>query len=103
MKILDLTQVEFANSLGMTQPNINRMLSGKNSISVDALSRITNTYKNVNLHWLLTGDGEMFFSELPRRNAELNEPDISYGNKNRLEELEERVGQLEEMIKQLLK
>jgi transcriptional regulator with XRE-family HTH domain len=103
MKALNLNQSEFAHSLGMTQPNINRMLSGKSNISVEALNRITSTYNNVNLHWLLTGYGEMFFEGTKSENSEVNEPRAPYVSKGRLEELEERVDLLEEMVKRLLK
>lgn len=100
MKALNLNQSSFAKSLGMTQPNINRMVSGGNNISVEALNRITDTYKNVNLHWLLTGDGAMFLEELQEKNAQVNEDSIPY---NRKERLEERVKELEERVKRLEK
>jgi len=101
IKALNLNQSSFAESLGMTQPNINRMVSGGNNISVEALNRITDTYKSVNLHWLLTGDGAMFFmEESEEKSFQVNEDSIPY---NRKEKIEERVKALEERMKRLEK
>lgn len=102
IKALNLNQSAFAKSLEMTQPNINRMISGRNNISIELLNRITDKYKRVNLHWLLTGDGEMFFGEV--KNISSQENDIhTVKGKGRLEELEERLDRLEEVVKRLAK
>ena len=98
MKALNLKQTGFARSLGMTQPNISRMVTGESKISVEVINRIIDTYKNVNLHWLLTGDGAMFMDEPEEKSVQVKEPGGPYSpkGKGRLEELEERVERLEE-------
>lgn len=102
LKALNVNQSVFAKSLGMTQPNISRMASGEGKISVEVLNRITTTYKQVNLHWLITGDGEMFFYELQDKSPQMvEEPLIK--TKGRLEDLEERLERLEEVVKNLVK
>lgn len=105
IKALNLNQSSFARSLGMTQPNISRMVAGSSNISVEVLNRIKDRYKQVNLHWLLAGEGEMFFEEtnpsLPQVN-ELPGGDTVKG-KGRLEELEERLERLEEVVRGLEK
>jgi len=104
IKALNLKQTTFAISLGMTQPNISRMVSGENKISAEALNRIIQTYKRTNLHWLLTGDGEMFIDVPIGKSPEINEPierNMVKG-KGRLEELEERVERLEEAMRRLM-
>lgn len=104
IKMLRQNQSSFAQSLGMTQPNISRMVSGEGKLSVELLNRITKTYKDVNLHWLLTGQGDMFIAT--------QEPDISQVNdllseyvtdkgKGALENLEARLGRLEEAVRQI--
>lgn len=103
IKTLNLKQTTFAKSLGITQPNISRMISGENKISADVLSRIAIAHKMVNLHWLLTGEGEMFLDALNEKTAAVKEPpgaDAATG-KGRLEELEERVERLEKALEQL--
>ncbi len=87
----------------MTQPNISRMVTGESKISVEVINRIIDTYKNVNLHWLLTGGGAMFMDEPEEKNVQVKEPGGHYSpkGKGRLEELEERVERLEEAVRGL--
>jgi transcriptional regulator with XRE-family HTH domain len=102
MKALNLNQSLFAKSLGVTQPNISRMVSGESKISAEILSRITGTYKQLNLHWLLTGDGEMFLYKTNDTITQVNEEYAPKG-KGKLEDLEERVERLEAAVRRLLK
>lgn len=95
IKALNLNQSSFAKSLGMTQPNISRMTSGEGKISMEVLNGITKTYTDVNLHWLLTGNGHMFLNA-PGMQVEEDEP--AYG-KERLDDLEARVERLEKAAK----
>lgn len=103
IKALNLNQSSFARSLGMTQPNISRMVSGSSNISVEVLNRIRDRYRQVNLHWLLAGEGEMLFEETPLPPLQLKESaqDTVVNGKGRLEELEERVERLEEVVRRL--
>lgn len=96
IKALNLNQSGFAKSLGMKQPNISRMVNGESNISMEVLNGITNVHKQVNLHWLLTGDGEMFLDEIEKKDNQLNESPLR--GKGRLEELEERVERLEKVV-----
>ena len=103
IKMLGLNQTLFAQSLGMTQPNISRMVSGDGKISLEVLNRITDIYKNINLHWLLTGEGTMFTHVIPTEPMrEVNEIPV-YKGKGRLEDLEERVERLEKIVGRLTK
>ena len=104
IKALNMNQSKFAKHLGVTQPNISRMVTGESRISTEILNRIILAYKNVNLHWLLTGDGEMFKDVPQGKSPEVNEPPEHYlaRGKGRLEELEERVERLEEAMKRLM-
>jgi transcriptional regulator with XRE-family HTH domain len=103
IKALNLNQSSFARSLGMTQPNISRMVSGSSNISVEVLNRIKDRYRQVNLHWLLAGEGEMFFEEpsSPLLQVKESPEDTVVKGKGRLEELEERVARLEEVVSEL--
>lgn len=75
------------------------MISGEGRVSIEVLYRISDTYKQVNLHWLLTGVGEMFLDDLPNNISQLNEDSVPYTGKGRLEELEERLERLEEQVR----
>ncbi len=99
IQALNQNQSTFAKSLGMAQPNINRMISGRNQVSVEVLNRISIVYKWVNLHWLLTGDGEMFFYVKGETNLDVYEMPAT---NDKWEKLEERVERLEETVKELV-
>lgn len=60
---LKLTQKAFAQRLGIQQGFLNTVLKGKKGIGHTILINIAKEYKNLNLRWLLTGEGEMFESE----------------------------------------
>ncbi len=97
IKALNLNQSSFAESLGVTQPNISKIISGKNQVSVEVLNRIARVYRQVNLHWLLTGDGEMFFEKSSQ--ADEGPPNIVEGKGT----LAERLERLEEIARELVK
>ena len=58
-RILDLTQQDFAERIGMKQNSIALIESGKRNISNQAVLSICREF-NVNETWLRTGEGEMF-------------------------------------------
>ena len=99
IKALNLNQLSFAKSLGMAQPNISRVINSGGNISVELLNRLAAKYAHVNLHWLLTGVGEMFLGETENISPQANEVPVVKG---RWEELEERMERLEEVVKVVL-
>lgn len=100
IKALHLNQSSFAESIEKTQPNINRMISGTSSISGEVLYRISGRYAQVNLHWLLTGVGEMFLESAPEGHPHFHEDVIPYRDNEKLEKWMEEV---EEMLRGLVK
>lgn len=66
---LKLSKKKFAEQLGLSQGNVSDWFNRPGyRPSIDALKRISDTY-NVNLNWLITGEGEMFNtnpSQLPQ-------------------------------------
>lgn len=104
IKALNMNQSKFAKHLGVTQPNISRMVTGESRISTEILNRIILAYKNVNLHWLLTGEGQMFMESPQEKSSPINTPSENniVTGKGRLKELEERVERLEEAMKRLM-
>ena len=61
-KILNLTQQEFANRLGVARNNIAGYETGKRSPSDAVISLICREF-NVNKEWLCTGTGEIFMNQ----------------------------------------
>lgn len=60
--ILDISQQDFANSLGISRGNIAAYEVGKNNPSQSVISLISKTY-DVNKDWLRFGTGEIFISD----------------------------------------
>jgi len=58
-KELGLSQVEFAERLGISDAAISKIESGKNTPAESTIRLICSTYK-VLYQWLTTGEGEMF-------------------------------------------
>lgn len=112
---LNISQDAFAQRIGRTQGFIGQMISGRSRISGDAISRISDTYKNVNTNWLLTGEGEMFLpnpldSILGIKSNGVSEQDVKYEAKTSdplcalrelLDEHERRIGELEKQVRWL--
>jgi len=58
-KHLGLTQKEFAKRIGVIDRLVSKWEKGANDPTTKSLLLIAKEF-NVNLHWLLTGEGEMF-------------------------------------------
>lgn len=67
-KIMDshqLTASIFADQIGVQRSSISHILSGRNKPSLDFILKVTDTFKEVDIHWLLNGKGTY-----PKNNAE---------------------------------
>jgi len=56
-------QSKFAQDIDIPQSTLNEVLKGKKEPKLKLLISITNKFQNVNLNWLITGQGEMFLQE----------------------------------------
>lgn len=56
---LGLSNKSFAESIDIAPAIISHVLSGRNNPSLHLVQQITNVYTNVNLAYLLNGDGEL--------------------------------------------
>jgi transcriptional regulator with XRE-family HTH domain len=60
---LGISQAEFAKALDLKPSTISEIMNGRTkSFNHEVLLKIKNLY-NVNLDWLLTGEGEMYLQE----------------------------------------
>jgi transcriptional regulator with XRE-family HTH domain len=101
IKELKINQLGFAKDLGVAQSNISKMMNGERQISIEVLSRISNRY-NVNLHWLITGNGNMFLGDEQETSLQVNEEQPDYQT-DRLGAFEMRLNSLEKELKELKK
>lgn len=82
LEILNLSQKEFSQTIGVTQATISRYLNGRDIDSKVAVS-IKDKF-NVNLDWLLTGSGDIFLINKPeKKSIKSNSGDIVIGTQNK--------------------
>lgn len=55
-----LTQSEFAESIGTGNATITHILSGRNRVSLDIITKILTAYPKYNTDWLIQGKGEIY-------------------------------------------
>ncbi len=58
MKDKDLTATRFADAIGVQRSSISHILSGRNKPSYDFILKIVEKFPDVNIKWLITGEGE---------------------------------------------
>lgn len=58
MKRENLSQKEFASILDISQPVLTYVANGRNKVSLDIVTKIASKYPEINLRWLVLGEGE---------------------------------------------
>jgi hypothetical protein len=61
LKTLNHNGKTLAETLVVSQPLISQVISGKRGITKFLVEKLTARYPDVNINWLYTGNGEMFF------------------------------------------
>lgn len=56
----NISQSQFADSIGVTRASVSHILSGRNNPGYDFLSSMAKRYPTLNTDWLLTGRGKMY-------------------------------------------
>lgn len=54
-----LSQKEFAQKIGVSQPTITYISTGRNKVSLDVVQRVCEVYPELNVRWLVVGVGLM--------------------------------------------
>jgi hypothetical protein len=75
------TSYSFSRSIGLSRADtIYHVLSGKTPISIRLAKIIIDTYPNINMEWLLTGEGTVFtWQDKPlKREETVNEEHVKY-------------------------
>ncbi len=90
----NISQQEIAISLGTSQPNVSAMCKGYRTISKKTVVKLSNIFPDLNVDWLLTGEGSMLRGS--------GEPKATEGEDAALREevvmLRERVRNLQKLI-----
>jgi transcriptional regulator with XRE-family HTH domain len=54
-----VTAAQFAEKIGISASSLSHILSGRNNPSLEVVMKIHKTFEDINLNWLLYGEGEM--------------------------------------------
>jgi transcriptional regulator with XRE-family HTH domain len=93
-----ISQGELADKWKVSRQYINAILSGNGSIGIKLINKLIDEFPDLNLNWLLTGKGVMFFES---RNT-MKEPEAEYSaNSDLLKSKEEIVQVQRDYIEQL--
>ncbi len=76
IETLNISKTEFAVGIGRYKQQLDNWIHGGVKITSTALSEILKMYPQLNARWLMTGEGEMFYSDQIRIENEKGE-DIS--------------------------
>ena len=56
----NLTQSQFADSIGVGRASVSHILAGRNKPGYDFIEKMASRYPEINLDWLITGKGKMY-------------------------------------------
>ena len=100
-----LSQKAFSEIFNVKQATISQIESSKIMPSLDMIIKITYKYREINIMWLLTGNGEMINKySTDQLEMVINEPEIKYGKEDDLiTKLERQLDRQEREINRLLK
>lgn len=73
----DLSAAAFADSIQVQRSNISHILNGRNKPSLDFVMKVVGAYPEVDLYWLLYGQGSFPKEEVTASVAEIAKADIA--------------------------
>lgn len=73
-----LTQHALAQRIGISAGFISQVIQGHEELTHRVLSGLINNFPMLNIHWLLTGEGDMVTGERNTEPIQLNEPTVPY-------------------------
>ncbi len=74
MKSNNLNQNQLSKLMGVSPVQVSHWLNGRNNPNLESLQNLASVLDKLNLHWLLTGEGEMYLksdSEILAENKQL--------------------------------
>jgi len=98
--------VQVAANLQTNKAGISDIKSGRKKLSIDLLRRMKLSYPNINIEWVIMGEGEMFHTDTPALNKPQT-PELSSllalirEKEEIIREQDREIGRLEERIRQM--
>lgn len=93
----NITQSQFADSIGVARAGISHIIAGRNKPGYDFITAVLRRYPTLNIEWLLCGKGKMYKEQRdPASTTALNEnsrtPDLNSTASDRVGELSPAAG-----------
>ena len=63
LEYYSLSASGFADKIGVQRSSLSHLLSGRNKPSLDFILKITEVFAEVDLYWILNGEGKLLKSE----------------------------------------
>ena len=100
VKALDMNPNQFSKQIGKDRSYVTSI---KKEISTDVLRNIFDQFPNVNIMWIITGEGDIFIEE-ESENALLQHYRLENAElKNKIDNLNREIGRLESQLDELKK
>lgn len=71
-ELLNLSQKDFAENVGITQSALSQLEAGKSKLSLDSLQKISLVY-STNCNWLVNGKGDIFMREITKEKVPIRQ------------------------------
>lgn len=62
----NISQSQFADTLGVARASVSHILAGRNKPGFDFIESMARNFPDVNLEWIITGKGKMYKSASPK-------------------------------------
>jgi len=76
LKVKDVTASRFAEMIGVQPSNISHILSGRNKPSLDFITKVTETFPDISLEWIMFGRGSMMGSSQMENSPRLDNTNV---------------------------
>lgn len=88
MEYHELTASLFADKISVQRSSISHILSGRNKPSLDFILKVTSTFTDVDIYWLLNGKGKFPKNSIEE---EINTPTLAFTENNNNPAVEKRI------------
>lgn len=78
IEALETNQLNFSRKIGVSQPFVSAIVSGRKDISRGMMKSMLEQYPNINTNWLLMGSGSMFLSASGNPTSQVDDVGFTY-------------------------
>lgn len=73
MEVKNLSATQFSDEINIQRSSLSHVLSGRNKPSLDFMIKIKSRFPEINLDWLLIGNGKMINEIVPEKETKEND------------------------------